>query len=295
MKMTPFKNLPQVLALVAVFIGQSAQADVLFRETFDTDAADTAAFTTAYPAFTVGGDPSVPVSVADGRLVITNDTNGNIFANTTVSGIGGDVTYSLDIGALDNNGAYNVGLQLGENRIVFHPGFPTGGALRVEGPGGFGNQDMGFVPANGTLHHLEIKQTAATGLFEITLTDGDVPTNVYTTSFTNLNSVGGTFGPVRAGPRAGAIGFFDNLMVEDGNTTDLKITKIALLPKDRVELTWNSKPDAVYSIFFSKDLTEFDADAGDDFESDGETTTVILDMNSTPTTLPRLFFIVVEN
>lgn len=294
--MTPFKDLPQVLALVAVVFGCGpVQADVLFQETFDSDAADTAAFIGAYPAFTVGGDPSVPVSVADGRLVITNDTNSNIFANATVSGIGGDVTYSLDIGALDNNGAYNVGLQLGQNRIVFHPGFPTGGALRVEGPGGFGNQDMGFVPANGTLHHLEVKQNAASGLFEITLTDGDVPTNIYTNSFTNLDSVGGTFGPVRAGPRMGAIGFFDNLVVEDGNTTDLKVTNITLLPEDRIELTWNSKPGAVYSIFYSSDLTSFGADSGDDFDSDGETTTVILDINSTPTTSPRLFFIVVEN
>jgi len=34
-----------------------------------------------------------------------------------------------------------VGLRLSQNNIVFHPGYP-GGAVRVEGPGGFANQNF---------------------------------------------------------------------------------------------------------------------------------------------------------
>lgn len=207
--------LTTTLAVVSMPLALSSQAHAitLFLETFDTDAVDTAAFEAAYPAFTVGGDPAIPVSVSGGQAVMANTGASNLFANATVAGIGGDVTYSLDIGASNSNGSYNVGFQLGANRIVFHPGFPSGGAFRVEGPNGFGNQDMGFVPANGTLHHLEVVQNATSGLFELTLTDGDVPTNIYTNSFTNLASVGAAFGPVRSGPNA-ETGFYDNLRVE---------------------------------------------------------------------------------
>jgi len=37
-------------------------------------------------------------------------------------------------------GDWNIGLRLSQNSIVFHPGYPNGG-IRVEGPGGFGNQN----------------------------------------------------------------------------------------------------------------------------------------------------------
>jgi len=203
------------LAVVSMPLALSSQAHAitLFLETFDTDAPNSGAFESAYPAFSVGGDAGVPVSASGGQAVIVNNGVGNLFANATVSGFSGDVTYSLDIGASNSNGSYNVGFQLGDNRIVFHPGFASGGAFRVEGPGGFGNQNMGFVPANGTLHHLEVVQNSASGLFELTLTDGDNPANIYTNSFTNLASVGADFGPVRAGPTT-ETGFYDNLRVE---------------------------------------------------------------------------------
>jgi hypothetical protein len=74
------------------------------------------------------------------------------------------------------------------------------------------------------------------------------------------------------------------------------ITEIQLLPDDMVKLTWNSKSGAVYSVFWSTDLTNFDADAADDIDSQGDTTTYIVDSLGAPTaTAPRLFFRVGEN
>ncbi|YCM44531.1 PEP-CTERM sorting domain-containing protein [Verrucomicrobiaceae bacterium 227] len=209
------RKFPTILALVGMPLALSSQAQAitLFLETFDTDVVDAAAFEATYPAFTVGGDPAVSVSVSSGMAVMSNTGSGNLFSDARVAGIGGDVIYTLEVGASNSNGGYNVGLQIGENRIVFHPGFSGGGAFRVEGPNGFGNQDMGFVPANGTLHQLKVVQNADSGLFELTFTDGDVPTNIYTSSFTNPASVGASFGPTRSGPTA-ETGFYDNLRVE---------------------------------------------------------------------------------
>jgi hypothetical protein len=110
-------------------------------------------------------------------------------------------------------------LVVGGNTVVFHPGFAgTPGALRVGGAGGFGNQDMGFVPANGTLYHVEVHQFP-TGQFDITVTDGDNPATVYTNTWTNLASVGGPIGFVRAGPLGTGPGhaLYDNLRVDDTN------------------------------------------------------------------------------
>ena len=61
----------------------------------------------------------------------------------------------------------------------------------------------------------------------------------------------------------------------------------------RITLSWNSKPGANFTIYYSTDLRDFDADAGDDFESQGETTTATI-----PNPLPgseRLYLRVAEN
>ncbi|MEZ5303426.1 MAG: hypothetical protein R3F11_22715 [Verrucomicrobiales bacterium] len=86
---------------------------------------------------------------------------------------------------MESNRNYNVGLQIGDNSLAFHPGF-TGvpGALRIEGPGGFGSSNMGFVPYNNVLHHVEVVQHA-NGMFDLTVTDSNNPLNVFTTSWFN--------------------------------------------------------------------------------------------------------------
>ena len=184
--------LSRVLMVTAVVscitISSAASAATLYEETFDIDVANTAAFTAQYSDWTVNGTD--PLTVVGGVVTIP-DNGANDTTTATRPGFAGEVIISADISALSSNGNYNVGLVVGGNTVVFHPGFAgLPGALRVGGTSGFGNQDMGFVPANGTLHHVEVHQFP-TGQFDITVTDGDNPVNVYTNSWTNLASVGG--------------------------------------------------------------------------------------------------------
>jgi len=141
-------------------------------------------------------------------------------------GYGGAFELSALVGADNSGGSYNVGVTIGENNIVFHPGL-AGGAFRVEGPGGFGNTNVGFTPANDVLHLLEIAANGE-GLFEITLVDGADPNNTFTTSFFNLGSVGGDMGFYRAGPDVG-IGLFDNFIVTVPEPATLSLLALGLL------------------------------------------------------------------
>jgi hypothetical protein len=121
----------------------------------------------------------------------------------------GELVFFAQIGSSNSNGNYNIGMVIGQNRLVFHPGFaPIPGAFRVEGPGGFGNASMGFIPANGLLHQFEV-HSFPSGLFTIKVTDAANPLNVYTSSFTNLASYGGNIGFVRSGPSGSGPGDFD--------------------------------------------------------------------------------------
>jgi len=162
---------------------------VLFSEIFARD-------------FTLG---SGDTAVVGGQLQIAPSNT-----NYTQAGPTGALTVSGDVSASNSNGSYNVGLVIGQNNIVFHPGL-AGGALRVEGPGGFGNQNMGFTPANNVMHHLEVTGDGA-GAYTLKLTDGANPANVYTNTFTNAGSLGGAVGFRRSGTSAG-LGLFDNLSI----------------------------------------------------------------------------------
>ncbi len=128
----------------------------------------------------------------------------------THAGPAGAYSLSAEATASNSNGSYNIGLVIGQNNIVFHPGF-GGAALRVEGPGGFGNTNVGFTPANNVLHKLEVTADGA-GLFNLTLTDGANPANTFATSFNNPGSVGGAIGFRRSGPTVGT-GIYDNLSI----------------------------------------------------------------------------------
>ncbi|MFT4550977.1 MAG: hypothetical protein ACI9MB_004958 [Verrucomicrobiales bacterium] len=81
--------------------------------------------------------------------------------------------------------------------------------------------------------------------------------------------------------------------------TRFEITKVRILPNQQIELSWTSEPDAVYTVHWSRDLSRFDADAGDDFASGGDSTTAVFD-NPTitpelPDGAPRLYLRVSEN
>src|SRR5262245_3159312 len=70
---------------------------------------------------------------------------------------------------------------------------------------------MGFVPQMGVLHHVEILSLPS-GLFNIKVTDGNNPANMYTTSFTNVGSYGYQIGSAAVGA---ASGMFDNLSITE--------------------------------------------------------------------------------
>jgi hypothetical protein len=201
--------------LICLVFAAGALPATLFEETFDIDVPDTATFSTTYPAFTVNGTD--PVTVVGGVATIPYDPVDNNATTVTTAGQPGEVIISADVGANASSGPYNVGLVIGGNRVVFHPGHSTGGSLRVSGPGGFGNTQLNFLPANGVLHHMEIHQHP-TGLFQITVTDGNDPANVDSSlSWTNASSVGGNIGVIRSGQEGTppGEGLYDNLLVED--------------------------------------------------------------------------------
>jgi hypothetical protein len=127
----------------------------------------------------------------------------------------GEIVIKLDMGwnGQDNDppvgiGFGGTGLRLGNNLFGFHPGYP-GGALRVEGPGGFGGTDMGWTSALAVLNHAEI-HSFPSGLFTIKITDGTNPANVFTTSFTNPASYGGVVSLLAF---AGGSAMYDNLSI----------------------------------------------------------------------------------
>lgn len=176
----------------------------LYYQPFNTDTANKAATLAAYPDVTFTNGAAL--SVTGG--VVTGD-NGNFTINaapfTAPYYFAADVTYAGNT----SSGCCNVGLQIGTNRIVFHPGFSGGGAFRVDGPGGFGNQNMGFVPANNVLHHIEVEALPG-GIFNLTFTDGANPLNVYMNTFTNPANTGAPLGITGQGA---ATIMFDNLEV----------------------------------------------------------------------------------
>ena len=199
-----------VMAVAVLAVVGAALAAPVYEESFDGSTGDqTIATLNAYPSFsgqfTVDGN----ATVVGGQLVLRNGPNDN---NQLLirPGVGGASSVSALVGASNSNGGYNVGLQVGQNNIVFHPNY-GGAALRVEGPGGFGNTNVGFTPANGVLHQLEVVGNGA-GLFDITLTDGANPANTFSTSFTNAGSVGGNIALRRSGQPIG-VGVYDDLTV----------------------------------------------------------------------------------
>jgi hypothetical protein len=179
-----------------------------YSQAFDTPAADAAA---GYPDFTLtggsayvdtGGVVHIPVTVNNGDVA---------FTVTPTPTPGSEIIVKALIGATVSNGNFNVGMVLGQNQLVFHPGFGAGGAFRVQGPGGFGNTNMGFVPANSALHQFEV-HSFPDGFVTIKVTDANNPANVYNTSFTNPGSYGGPIGFWRSGPTPEE-GIYDNLQI----------------------------------------------------------------------------------
>ncbi|MFW6163761.1 MAG: LamG-like jellyroll fold domain-containing protein [Planctomycetota bacterium] len=205
-----FLALTVVVGLVAA---PAAQARVFLWETFDTDTTSTADTQATYPNLTFTGGGTI---VADGGLLKMSGTFTQQNA-LSPSGYPGDLVIQAQVGTDPGGGATNQGLRIDGNRLVFHPGYtPIPGALRVEGPGGFGNQDMGFVPAGGgVLHDWQASLDAATGNVQIQVTDGLDPSHVYTASFTSTGYTPGAsaVGLTRSTTAGNYVTSYDDLIV----------------------------------------------------------------------------------
>jgi hypothetical protein len=211
--------LPIVVGAAVVATGYEARAAVVtlpYVQDFQSVAPSSDAWWD-YPDFDtslMGGTSEVD---ADGVLHFNGFVESD--QDFTVSLPGGQtdpIRIRGQLGASNSNGNYHVALIVGQNAIAFHPGFGGAGmfgAFRISGPEGIvqPNSDMGFVPANGVLHQFEVL-SSPNGDFVVTVTDGENPENVYTTTFNNPASYGGAVGFRRSGPAVGD-GMFDNLEI----------------------------------------------------------------------------------
>lgn len=203
-----------IVGLLLIGLATAVQAGtVLYRQSFDTDTTSTAGTIAAYPELTFSGGGDMVVTAGVLSAGVSN------VSNVRHSGFAGDLVIRGKIGGAwpIATGNTNVGMAVGGNRLVFHPGYaPIPGAFRAEGNGGFGNTNMGFIPAaNGALHSFRVTVDSLNKRFLIAVTDANNPSNVFTASFTNPNYSPGSdlIGFTRSGSGAEAA-VFDDLVIE---------------------------------------------------------------------------------
>ena len=206
--------------------GIGYQAGSQFSESFDTNVTPFPGG--AYPqwstvldgndtAFVSGGMLHIQnlSGVANSRAVITDVPDGGFRLNAGVGSLSGGV------------GSFNVGLVIGNAKIVFHPGY-GGGAFRFgrnDDSNITSNQNIGFTPATGVLHEFEVEVTPNGGNWnvDVTITDGNNPANVFTTSQTlSAADVGATIdqvGVTRSG-WSGGDGIYDDLTILESGTPE---------------------------------------------------------------------------
>ena len=184
-------NIGQIAAIVLVLefaFVSTARANLVFFEAFDVDTTSTAQTLSEYSSFSLSGGGANALTVDGGVFHLPMQPVGGL-QQVSMPGFQGDLTINVDLGKNPGGETFYVGLVIGDNRLLFHPGTTSphpDGAFRVEGPGGFANQDMGFVPAGGNaLHEMQVTIVEATGQFNIVVTDGNNALNTYATSFLN--------------------------------------------------------------------------------------------------------------
>jgi hypothetical protein len=223
--MSGFAKTLRVAALVVAVglcAGQAQAYNVFYSEAFDGAALPgTLTYTEAAP--------NIVWTLDMARERLFADSDGT--RNTTVTAITNDgftspdmaVIYSMDIGipAGSSAGAYNVGLQFGGYRAVFHPGYtPIPGAFRMEGGFSTSNMSMGFVPVMDELHHVEVETLDLGGALAVDIaitglgTDGLMHEFNYSFIDTSPNLGTGTFGARRSGGGGSSDAFFDNFEVQ---------------------------------------------------------------------------------
>ena len=238
--------------VLCVALRSRAGAAVLFQETFDTDTTTTAETLAAYPAFTFTGTGTAAVAGGVLSLSGTNTTNSLI----TAAGFAGDLLIQLQVAKNPGGGNANVGLMIGGNRLAFHPGY-GGGAFRVEGNGGFGNQNMGFNPPGGAgvFSQMEVVVNATTKQFTIAVPNASNPEQVYAQRFTNPNYTPGTdrIGPTRNTSSATDVGFYDNLIISDRPTaTGATLWEQVIMASDPLNWYHLSETSSVIAIDYGR-------------------------------------------
>ncbi|NQT51976.1 hypothetical protein HQ576_07995, partial [bacterium] len=197
--------------IVAFGAALPAAATPLFLETFDTDTATTAQTVATYPHFTYTGPDTIAVIGGVVNLTGTSSEQ-NFRVNATHAG---NIVVHMKVGSSPGGGSTNVGLRLGDNRLVFHPGFSVG-AFRIEGPNGIGNQNMGYTPTAGALHDMHLTILAGTGTMLINVSDPTTPSSNYHVVWTDpgYNPAGETMGPTRLSGGVATTSIYDDLTVE---------------------------------------------------------------------------------
>lgn len=215
-----------VATICAVFfsVGIALADTTMLFESFEQDADNPAEVADFYPAWEFIPQnvyDQANVRVVDGVLRLQGSWNQPTRFALTDSPQGA-FSFSADVGTEPGHYCVNVGVEVGQNEIVFHPGYP-GTALRVEGPGGFSNRNLGFTLAPATLHQFTLAHDGE-GLFEITLTDAYNAENTTTMQFWNPGSIGGTISLTRASC-IGSVseGLFDNIEITIPGGIDLAI------------------------------------------------------------------------
>jgi len=131
-------------------------------------------------------------------------------------------TIFLQVGRNDfSPGDWNVGLRLAQNNICFHPGLRNG-AVRVEGPGGFGNRDFPTgTPDVDTFHTMRVV-IFKNGIVHFWIyPNSQLPDDSNHWSFQRIRNSTGTFdvGFRREGgltQMGDGIGFYSDLIVVPG-------------------------------------------------------------------------------
>ncbi|MDZ7620278.1 MAG: PEP-CTERM sorting domain-containing protein, partial [Patescibacteria group bacterium] len=201
-----------------------ASAAIMFSETFGGPALPS--------TLTYSSSPSIAWSInGAGQLFADYDGSGSSVTVTALTNAGFiapagmSTIYSLDAGTPTGilTGEYNIGMQLGDYRILFHPGFTNiPGAFRIEGGFDLANTNMGFVPALGVMHHIDVTtQMVGGGLaVDIAVTGLGTDSLTHTFNYSFLDTTPGlgtgTFGGRRSGGGANVANdaFFDNYQVQ---------------------------------------------------------------------------------
>ena len=217
---TNLSVLTVVLAAVCLW-AVPASAVVVFTETFDGPGLPSTLTYDANPQITwsIDGSNRLLADFASGNFSVNAITNDGFIAPAGLRTI-----YSGDVGIPSgaSPGSYNVGLLFGGYRAQFHPGYtPIPGAFRMEGGFGTSNQDMGFVPALGVMHHIDVETFMTGGGLAVDVTIAGLGTDalMHTFNFSffdtspNLNT--GQIGGRRSGGgNALSDGIYDNFQVQ---------------------------------------------------------------------------------